>query len=244
MPPRLPNRADFPPSLTLSIVPPRDDKRPASVLLLLHGLGDTHDSFTNLARQLNLPETVCISLQAPTPLPFDIGGFHWGDDIVFDQASGQMDVDTGFEKASKMIGQVVIDEYLVRKCGFARREVVLFGFGQGGMAAMGAAAMPNSGELGGVVSIGGPVPMGSTRNGGATNNATPMLVLHGSTKSLITTTAVRNITSTFSNVEVHEWKRPGDGMPTNRNEMLPIMQFFARRLRSRTGVPEGAQEIG
>jgi hypothetical protein len=32
-------------------------------------------------------------------------------------------------------------------------------------------------------------------------------------------------------------------MPSNRDEMMPIMQFLARRLRSRKGVVEGAVEI-
>jgi hypothetical protein len=32
-------------------------------------------------------------------------------------------------------------------------------------------------------------------------------------------------------------------MPRSREEMLPIMRFFARRLRSRGGVPEGAVEV-
>ena len=45
-------------------------------------------------------------------------------------------------------------------------------------------------------------------------------------------------------VEYHKWDRAGDGMPRNRDEMLPIMRFFARRLRSRKGVPEGSIEVG
>jgi hypothetical protein len=32
-------------------------------------------------------------------------------------------------------------------------------------------------------------------------------------------------------------------MPANRDEMLPIMQFFSRRLRSMKGVPAGVVEL-
>jgi hypothetical protein len=32
-------------------------------------------------------------------------------------------------------------------------------------------------------------------------------------------------------------------MPKNREEALPMMHFFARRLRSQKGVPEGSVEL-
>jgi hypothetical protein len=44
-------------------------------------------------------------------------------------------------------------------------------------------------------------------------------------------------------VEIIRYRRPGDGMPANRDEMLPIMRFLARRLTSAKGVPEGAVEV-
>ena len=107
MPGRLPTTSDFPSNQVLSITPPPASQKPVNVLVLLHGLGDTNESFSNLGKQLSLPETVCISLQAPTPLPFDLGGFHWGDDIIFDQSTGQMEVDTGFLKSARIVGQEV-----------------------------------------------------------------------------------------------------------------------------------------
>jgi hypothetical protein len=48
----------------------------------------------------------------------------------------------------------------------------------------------------------------------------------------------------FGEVEYIKWGKAGDGMPTNREEMVPIMRFFARRLKSRAGVPVGAVELG
>lgn len=74
--PRQPKTSDFRPHLQLSIIPPPAESSPVNILILLHGLGDTNESFTQLAKQLALPETVCISTQAPSPLPFDLGGFH------------------------------------------------------------------------------------------------------------------------------------------------------------------------
>ncbi|CAL3973800.1 unnamed protein product, partial [Diplocarpon coronariae] len=38
MPPRLPTSSDFPPSITLSLIPPPSVKPPLNTLILLHGL--------------------------------------------------------------------------------------------------------------------------------------------------------------------------------------------------------------
>ena len=239
--PTLLHQADLPTSLVLSITPPPAlSPHTSNVLILLHGLGDTSVSFTNLGKQLNLPETTCISLQAPTPLPFELGGFHWGDDITFDQASGQMDFDTGFTKAVKIIKHDIIEDTLAKKCGYKPREILLFGFGQGAMAAVATAASMAE-ELGGIVSIGGALPSSNTS---AKAVKTPVLVLGGSSNTFITRTALDKLKAAFQNVEYHKWNRAGDGMPRNRDEMLPIMRFFARRLRSRASVPEGSVEVG
>ena len=240
MPKRLPTLSDFPSSLKITIIPPpASAPQLSNVLILLHGLGDTLASFTNLGQQLALPETICITVQAPTPLPFDLGGFHFGDDIQFDAATGQMDFDTGFSKAVVMLKRDVIQEGLIDKCGFKPREIMFFGFGQGAMAAL-ATVSSISDELGGAVSIGGPLPASVS----AKDVKTPVLVLGGSSNSLITRTALEKIKTTFLSVEYHKWNRISDSMPRSREEMLPIMRFFARRLRSQKGVPEGSVELG
>ena len=241
MPIRLPSSADFPSSLKLTIVPPPTSHRPpVNILILLHGLGDTNDSFTAFGKQLALPETACISLQAPTALPFNLGGYHWGDDIYFDSSNGQMDVDTGFQKAAKAIKEGIITQVLVRKCGYSPRNILLFGFGQGGMAAL-ATSVRMEEELGGIISIGGPMPASCTL---IKKSMAPVLVLGGLSDTLVTRSAVNRLKTAFDTVEYHKWAKSGDGMPGNREEMLPIMKFFARRLRSRSGVPEGSVEIG
>ena len=241
MPARLPTSADFPSHLNLTISsPPAASPQPTNVLILLHGLGDTSDPFTKLGKQLSLPETVCVSLQAPTPLPFDLGGFHWGDDIFFDHASGQMDVDTGFTKAVETIKVHIIEQTLIKGCAYTPREIIMFGLGQGGMAAI-ATASSMSEELGGVVSIGGWLPQSHSSKQGF---STPVLVLGGSSNTQITRTTIEKLRASFIKVEHHKWQRSRDDMPRSRDEMLPIMHFFARRLQSRQGVPDGSIQLG
>lgn len=91
---------------------------------------------------MNLPETCCLSIQGPANL-LDLGGFHWGDDIIFDSTSGGIDSDAGFKKTTELLKDVV-DNVLIEKCGYKPRDIFFFGFGQGGMAASNFAGMPFS----------------------------------------------------------------------------------------------------
>ena len=104
------------------------------MLILLHGLGDTNESFARLGKQMNLPETACISVQGPQKL-LDLGGSHWGDDIIFDSNNAGLDADAGFKQATAMLKGLIVDD-LIGKCSYKAREIVVFGFGQGGLAAL------------------------------------------------------------------------------------------------------------
>ena len=157
-----------------------------------------------------------------------------------------------------MIAQHVIQDTLLGKCAAQLREIMLFGFGQGGSAALAAAvalveqteggATKASQALGGVISIGGPLPADATLPEAMTKAGrkcqTPVLICAGNTGSAVTKANEVRLRAVFENVEVVRWQRRGDGMMRNREEMLPIMRFFARHLRSRAGVPPGAVEIG
>ncbi|OJJ48408.1 hypothetical protein ASPZODRAFT_63002 [Penicilliopsis zonata CBS 506.65] len=264
MPTKTPSPADFPPNLTVTVTEapsssPGSGPAP-NILLLLHGLGDTAAGFTAFARALQLPETTIVTLQAPTPLPFDLGGFHWGDDVSFDSASGGLDMDAGFTRSTRILVSNIIRDTLLAKCGYQLREILLLGFGQGGMAALMAAreldktskiaevdesssssSTELTGSLSGVISIGAPYPLSASTLG--SKNRTPVLLVGGRESTAVTDTAVQRTKEAFEFVELHRYARRGDGMPRNRDEMMPVMQFFARRLRSRQGVPAGSIEI-
>ncbi|KAK2811451.1 hypothetical protein FQN50_002074 [Emmonsiellopsis sp. PD_5] len=252
MPP-IPQSTDFPPSLTLIITPPpAPTPRSTNILLILHGLGDTIAPYASFASAMRLPETTCIALQAPTQLPFELPGYHWGDDILFDP--DKLDADPGFTRATRTIVEEVILQVLVRKLGYRSREILIFGYGQGASVglsvamevARGALGDDSDKELGGVVGVGGVVPLSAIREDGRAGKApTPVLLVGGrgpeSALSEVGEARTRNV---FGDVEVVRWAgRRGDGMPSNREEMFPIMRFLARRLRSRAGVPEGSVEV-
>ena len=254
MPTRNPTPSDFPPHLTVTLTPPSNNPRPntptPNILLLLHGIGDSATGFTPFARALNLSETTIVTIQAPTPLPFDLPGFHWGDDVEFDSRTGDLDMDAGFDRAVKVVVEEVVFGVLVGKCGCRMREIMMLGFGQGGMVGLVAAREvgrrctelgQGGGELAGVVSVGAPFSLSGSPTG--EKNRTPVLLVAGRDSLALSDSAVRRTEGGFEFVELTRYARRGDGMPRSREEMMPLMQFFARRLLSRQGVPDGSVEL-
>lgn len=168
-------------------------------------------------------------------------------------------MDAGFSRSVKMLVDEGVRGVLLRKCGYQLREVMVLGFGQGGMAGLmaarelslssststtsgsGSGSQDESGSLAGVISVGAPYPLSGSRVGAKCR--APVLLVAGRDSEVVTDGAVKRTKEVFEFVEVHRYARKGDGMPRNRDEMMPVMQFFARRLRSRQGVPEGSVEI-
>ena len=246
--PRAPTISDVPPHIHLTIVPSPSSSSassPSNVLLILPGLGDDPSSLKPLAQKLKLPSTTILTLRAPSPMPFELGGYHWGDDINFSSSTGALDPDAGFEKSTALLKEVV-DGVLVQKCGCKKREIHLLGLGQGGMAGL-AFAAGDEGGLGGVISVGGALPTGVTAPtvkevGREPKARTPVLLTGGERGTFVTKSGVERTKNAFEAVEYVKWAREGDGMARSREEMMPLMRFWGRTLRS--GVPEGAVEVG
>jgi predicted esterase len=262
MPPRLPAPADFPPHLILDIIPPSTGA-PVNVLILFHGLGDTKSSFSSLGtsrfshpslprtnppqgKNLNLPSTAIISLQGFNPIPplftgTDEACFHWGDDVLVDERTGEIEVDSGFEKGVRILDGDVVS-VLKEKCGYEERNIHFLGYGQGGMLALLLVAEKLV-EYGGCISIGGALPSSSSSSSSSikTKAPTPVLICGGNSNTRITRSRVEEVKGRFREVEYVRWERGGDGMPARREEMLPLMRFWGRRLRM--GGPEGSFEL-
>jgi predicted esterase len=163
--------------------------------------------------------------------------------MIFEQKSGEMDMDTGFKVATRLILGSVIQEGLIGKCGYKAREIIIFGYAQGGMVGLQTAAEHEGEELGGVISIGGPLSLSAPLKPAGKKSRTPVLVCKASRGSAVTDSAVSRMKDAFEFIEIKEWKKNGDGMPSSREEMMPIMQFLARRLKSTQGVPAGSVEF-
>lgn len=97
-------------------------------------------------------------------------------------------------------------------------------------------------ELGGVISVGGPLPSEAPASM-SPKRKTPILICSGTESPWVTSSAEDKVKHVFESVQFNRYRRSGDTMPKSRDEMYPIMQFFARRLKSSAGVPAGSVEL-
>lgn len=149
-----------------------------------------------------------------------------------DARSGAVDPDPGFERAARLVADVLVADVLVGRCGWDPADVLLFGFGQGGSLALGLAARlgrraGDDAAFKAVVSIGGPLPpsMVSTESAHQ-KSATSVLVCQ------LDEDQVDAIGAEFNDVTAVRWKRSDVAMPRDRDEAYPIIKFFANRLKS------------
>jgi len=198
----------------------------ANIVIFLPGLGDTSENFSSFARALNLPSTLTLTLQAPIPIPVPDAGTHWGDDLILDTSTGDIDTDSVILNTStKLLAEDVINDILIKQCNFKPREIMIFGYGQGASVALATSLHPSisSLELGGIIAIGGLLPISqSTVN--QTINHTPVLLL-GGMKGVFTRdngSGAKRIKDAFELVETHQWKTRDDSMPKNREEVSPV----------------------
>ncbi|KAF9768486.1 hypothetical protein IL306_014245 [Fusarium sp. DS 682] len=252
MPPRIPTEADFAPlssTLPHTLHFPSPPESTTTFLILFHGLGDHDVPFASFAKNLNLPGVLAISVRGTSVLPAallggDQPGYHWGDDLTVDPSTGDIADDAGFEKARKLVMEKLIGEVLIEKCGWEMRDIIFFGFGQGGSLALGLAASlsktprvtdvsegestsPGNKKFKGAISLGGPLPQSMVST--VTNrskSSTSVLVCQ------LDEDAVDAVKREFEDVKVVQWKRREVSMPMNRDEVLPLMQFFADKLKN------------
>ncbi|CUS09435.1 unnamed protein product [Tuber aestivum] len=240
--PSIPAKDDFPESLVYTLPSPATTPPPTNILILMHGLGDLHNSFTTLGTQLALPETAVLAIQAPNSLPITQEAYHWGDDVIFDNSPGGLDSDAGFTKTRTLLAGIV-DDALVGRCGWRTRGIFFFGYAQGGMAALDFVLSRPGMEFGGVVSVGAGAPAKVEVEEGE-KCRTPVLVCAAEEGSVISQAGERRLEELFEDARTVRWKgRKEDGMMQTRGELLPIMEFYGRRLGSVVGVPEDALEL-
>ncbi|OAP61473.1 hypothetical protein AYL99_03676 [Fonsecaea erecta] len=243
-----PTASDFPPALKPILHLPPDNKA-TNAVIFLPGLGDTSANFSSFSRALNLPDALAITINPPFPLPFPLGpGDQWSEDLHVDTTTGELDSDSPLTKSVELVAQEVISRVLVDKFRYRPDHIHLFGFGQGGSVALTVPLHPSISSLpslGGVISVGGALPLSAPLTSTKSQNKTPVLLLSGSKSPLaaVGSSPLNRIKATYEFVTYHQWKKADDSLPKNRDEALPMMQFWARRLRSRRGVPDDAIEI-
>jgi len=211
-----------------------DDGTDENLLILLHGLGDTHLQFAKLGRQLRLPQTATLALRAPERIPFlyDEEAFQWYDS--FDNL-GELLTRPNPTPALDLLSKVL--EYLIRECSWSANKIHLFGFAQGGSVAAELGVRwwreknqsdEPSAALGSIVTVEGPLLSHPTLSKPC---LTPALLFHHSAAQL-PSTALSSLKKGYE--AVREVKvRGSEGMPRSKEDWHEIMRFWSEVLERR-----------
>ena len=219
--PRTPQKIDFPPSLSMSIVAPTNEPEVEYCVILLHQSTGNEESLGDLAKSLRrrLPESAFVLIRGLQAVSGGNSGYHWAD----------APWEARFIQTSAVILDQVIKDVLMSKCRFQPQNIVILGYGEGGMAALAAAASWQGFELGGVVSIGGPMP-DYVQLEPSVRAKTPALIIGGALGEL-NAAALQLIQESFIYTYTNIRKDEHDLIPETQEQLKPLWDFFAHRLR-------------
>ncbi|GMK53741.1 hypothetical protein CspeluHIS016_0103270 [Cutaneotrichosporon spelunceum] len=212
---------------------PSKDGSDANLLIMFHGMGDTKAAFAGLGRQLSLPATAVLSLQAPLAIPLmDPPAWTWFNafDPLFNPLPNP-DPSPTLQPLRALLSKLVA-------LGWALEDIHLFGWQQGGTMALelalsvaregvSVAGGGNRNRLGSVVSVCGKLESFPSTS---VHAATPALWFTRSTGAAAQKmeTALRRA---FTTLEVVRGSGTGSDMPRSRGEWEGIMRFWGQVLR-------------
>ncbi|TFL03765.1 hypothetical protein BDV98DRAFT_525340 [Pterulicium gracile] len=241
---------------------PSDDGTDENLLILLHGLGDTHVQFGKLGKSLKLPQTATLAICAPLQLPyFDTPAFQWYPSFTL---LGEPITHPNPSSAVTLLSTVFT--YLTSEaCGWEAEKVHLFGFGQGGTVcvefglvhwqqqlAKWRGGNGTGAGLGSITTIAGPLISFPTLS---KLSHTPLLVFHRAPSQAVSpgndiggegnemtlpASAFTAFRKGYANIQETRGGAKG-GMPASTGEWEPIMRFWSERLGRRR--EEGLYEV-
>ncbi|TFK75647.1 hypothetical protein BDN72DRAFT_831971 [Pluteus cervinus] len=223
---------------------PSDDGTDENLLIILHGLGDTHVPFSRMAKNLKLPQTATLTLRAPELIPFLYeDAYQWYPSF---DGLGQPIERPNPTKALDLLSNVL--EHLQTECNWSPRKIHLFGFGQGGTVAVelcirwwkAQMTSQNPLPLASIVSISGPLLSYPTLS---TKCPTPLLIVQrpSSEDFAISSSAITDLNKGYQTVIEQKLSNPNGGMPASKAEWEPIMRFWSEKLNRRQA--DGLYEV-
>ncbi|KAH7910803.1 hypothetical protein BJ138DRAFT_63110 [Hygrophoropsis aurantiaca] len=231
---------------------PSPDGTDENLLILLHGLGDTHIPFGKLGQALKLPQTATLALRAPSLIPFLPNAFQWYPS--FDPLGESLPL-AAQNPTDALTLLLSVLEYLTGTTGgrpaWPANRIHLFGFAQGGTIAAEAclawsrqqAKRAQEGgrspqSLGSLITVSGPLLSFPT----TAPCLTPVLFFHRplkGTQSMSLRDLKRGFISVREVAGASQVKADGDegediSMPRGQPEWEPIMRFWSEQLARRS----------
>ncbi|THU80320.1 hypothetical protein K435DRAFT_832004 [Dendrothele bispora CBS 962.96] len=113
---------------------PSDDGTDENLLILLHGLGDTHIPFSKLGKQFKLPQTAVLAIRAPEQIPYlYTESYQWYPSF---SPLGDLLTDPNPTPALTLLSTVLDHLTSPQECAWPLDRIHLFGFAQGGSVAL------------------------------------------------------------------------------------------------------------
>ncbi|CAK5278345.1 unnamed protein product [Mycena citricolor] len=210
---------------------PSDDGTDENLLILFHGLGDTHIPFSKLGKQFKLPQTAVLAIRAPDQVPFLYeDAFEWY--TSFDPL-GDLLPRPNPTPALDLLDSIF--QHLTDDCTWPTNRIHLFGFAQGGGVAAEYGVRRHRETLGSITTVSGPLLSFPTLTA---RSLTPVLVAYR--PAAMPATELAPFRKAFDRVVEHKMNAQG-GMPASRNEWEPIMRFWSEVLSKRR--VEGMYEV-
>ncbi|KAL3131160.1 hypothetical protein ABBQ38_000465 [Trebouxia sp. C0009 RCD-2024] len=226
---------------------PSPDGVDENLLILLHGYGDTPEPYARLARQMALPQTACLALPGPLgPVlgtPTGRAWFHEEDEA---EMSGSATVGSTLRHLQQILSS------LQKKGGWLASHIHLFGFSQGGSAAMHVALhCRGDSMLGSCVAVSAALlpqqlaELKQQRHQPGACSATPLLITHGGQDLELPRSRVDATVATAkqlgSGVRFHSIPGKAHAMIGSPSEMRHLMGFWAQALKHRPIQADPAQ---
>ncbi|SCV73468.1 BQ2448_7394 [Microbotryum intermedium] len=217
--------------VTSSYAPPKGPTNQvieSNLLILFHGLGDSHTPFFKLGQSLSLPQTAILSIRAPLRVPLlEEEAWQWWPS--FDDL-GQVIPNPNPTSTLRLLTQVL--DHLLTTCNWHSSQLHFFGNSQGATCASELVLQyqPPT-PFGSLISISGPLlsfPAKPTKN--------PTQVLLVSRKTQEAGLALPSWKKGFDRIESYVLPLHPSPMPTNDKEWLGIIKFWSQVLLRRSPI--------
>lgn len=199
-----------------NIIPPIVREHVENIIIVLHDRSGNELSLRKFADQHLRPKgTACLLLRGISAVAGKENSYQWEDNL------------DSFLRTSWLILNEVICALLIMQCNFPARKIILFGQGEGAIAALATFLAWKTVKFGGIICVGGQLPSHLPRFGDSKSETAVLLL--GGALGMTTPVAKNGIEQSFSYVDCNLIEGKDDSLPRG-NQLDSMRDFFAHRL--------------
>mmetsp|Transcript_14044 Transcript_14044/g.23761 ORF Transcript_14044/g.23761 Transcript_14044/m.23761 type:complete len:452 (+) Transcript_14044:336-1691(+) len=228
----------------IQVMPEGSDQPPANILFILHGVGDTPKPYAELAKRMQLPNTLAVALAGPVEIAETDGGRAWF--RMFDDEWNLIEPSRMEQRricslavSCQLLCQLI--DGLIDNHGWSPERIHLLGFSNGGTVVLELAQRYRGKRaLGGAVAVSASILPEQLQgaSGGPVSQSPPtdVLITHGDKDQVVLR---RHVMATVSllqkshpqaNVTLRTFRNKKHDMIGSEEEMREVMKFWDKKL--------------